>query len=325
MKVFTTNYHISVNRTLVDDLVSIGAEVVMPSMDFASRNIAFFAPNDEHIGKAQIVSKNQFMAMEPMVLLIPCMQHVEDFMALYHERGDKDVLVYLTANSDAKNWYDPAGVDYLMTHDLHFHRLFEGKYKILYFNQPTFDVPKKDEAQLRKTYDEKKIHLYINNFDQAGFEPEYAAALEFREAYHKATGLHLPFFGYGMPDGWPQPPETHKLMIDSMFTLCFKRRETWGQMANESMQLGTPLILNREFIYSTFEEYLMTPDTAIIMDEGENAETTVKRILDMSFEQYESLVNEAYSQSRMYCNDDIRREKLAWLFDKISKDPKLVT
>jgi hypothetical protein len=244
-------------------------------------------------------------------------------MKLYRERGEKDVLMYLTANSDAKNWYDPAGADYLMTHDLHFHRIFKGKYKILYFNQPTFSVEKKNEAQLRKTFDEKKIKLYINNFDQAGFEPEYAAALEFREAYEKATGWRIPLYGYGMPDGWPQPPETHRMMVDSMFTMCFKRRETWGQMANESMQLGTPLILRREFIYSTFEEYLMTPDTAIIGAKGESAGSMVKRILDMSFEQYESLVNEAYSQSRMYCNDELRREKVAWLFDKVAKDPKM--
>ena len=85
MKVLFSNYHISVNRTLVDDLVAIGMELIMPA-DHWSR-ISFFAPNDEHMGKARLVSFSDYMSMEPMIMLIPCTQMVQDMVALWHERA----------------------------------------------------------------------------------------------------------------------------------------------------------------------------------------------------------------------------------------------
>jgi len=42
----------------------------------------------------------------------------------------------------------------------------------------------------------------------------------------------------------------------------------------------------------------------------------VEKALSLDFEGYQTLVNEAYSQSQMFCNEDIRREKLSWLLDK---------
>lgn len=323
MKVLTQNYHISVNRTMVDDLCAIGLEVLLPDQTFDNTYIHFYAPNDEHIGRtsAQLVSYDKFISIqEPIAIIIPCMQLVEDFMALYKTRGEKDVIVYLTANSDAVNWYDINGSDYLITHDLDFHRLSNARYKMLYFSKPTILIPSKTEKQLREAYKSKKLKLYINNFDKAGFEPEYEQALKLRALWLKKTGWRIPFYGYGMEDGWLSMEETQANMVDSMFSIVFKRRDTWGQMVNESMMLGTPCIFQKQFIYSTFKEYLINDDTAIVADTNKQI---VDKILGLSYEQYETLVNESYSQSFMFCNDSIRQEKLSWLFDKVAKDPKM--
>lgn len=318
MKCFLSNYHISVNPTLVDDLLAAGLEVIMPISgdDFG---IWFFAPNDEHWGKPGMkpVTHQEFLTMEPMAILIPCMQHIDDFYRLYRERGEVDELVFLTANSNSIDHFPLDGTKFIMSHDLYFHRLSNAPYKIWYFNQPTFHVVPKDEDALRRTYNERKIHLYVNNFYNAGFEPELVAAEKFRELYQEATGVRVAFFGYDNPDGWPQPPRTHELMKDSMFTLCFKRRETWGQMVNESMQLGTPCIFLREFLWSTFIDYLITPDVAIVDD---TIGQLIDRIVGLSYEQYETLVREAQWQSMMFCNDHIRVEKLKWLFTKVKQE-----
>jgi predicted glycosyltransferase len=124
-----------------------------------------------------------------------------------------------------------------------------------------------------------------------------------------------------MPDGWPEPTKSHPYMVDSMFSLVFKRRETWGQMVNESMMLGTPCIFHESFLHSTFTQYLINQDTALISN---NVSELVDMAYNITWEQYQTLVNEAYSQSQMYCNDDVRREKLAWLFDKVANDQKLL-
>src|SRR5574339_1005451 len=103
MKVFTTNYHISVNRPLMNDLVSIGLELIMPSGDFArnsASHISFFAPNEEHGRIARIVHWDEFSRMEPMIILVPCTQLVDDFLKIWRLRNEVDELVLLTANSD---------------------------------------------------------------------------------------------------------------------------------------------------------------------------------------------------------------------------------
>ena len=96
-----------------------------------------------------------------------------------------------------------------------------------------------------------------------------------------------------------------------------KRRETWGQLINESMQLGTPCLFLRPLLNSTFTQYLINDDTAIL---GDTVEELVDKALSLDWDQYQTLVNEAYSQSKMFCNDDVRREKLRWLFDKAAQE-----
>lgn len=314
MKVFFTNYHISVNDCFVDDLSAIGLEVILPSIEFAKGRIDFFAPNDQHRGKpgVKIVEYDEYMAMEPMAIILSCDSLKGDFMKLYHERGDKDTIVLLTAKSNSETTFALEGNDFVISHDLIYHRLCKAKYKILYFNRPTvFDLGEKD---YRKAYDEKKINLYVNNFMQERFNPEREKSEKFRELW----GRPVPFYGYGMKDGWLSMEDTQKKMQDSMFTLVFKRPETWGQMVNESMLQGTPCIFLREFmIYSAFKEYLITPDTAIV---GDTVEELVARINSLSFEEYDNLCFEAKKMSEMFTEKNNRLDKLRWLFSKVQLD-----
>ncbi len=319
MKVFLTNYHISVNRTLVNDLASIGLEVVMPSEEFASGRIHFFAPNNEHASVARIVGWEEFWLMEPMVILIPCTQLVEDFMRIYELRGRRDVLMLLTANSDHEPAWRTVPADFILSHDLTYHRKQPGKFRILYFNRPTILREPKSGEQLRQSFEERKVKLYINNLEgerHDGLKPEYEAAVEMRERWLERTGYRMPIFGYGNADGWPSMVITQEHIVNSMFTFVSKRRETWGQLINESMQLGTPCMFLRSLLNSTFTEYLINDDTAIL---GDSVEELVDKALALDWEGYQTLVNEAYSQSQMFCNDDIRRDKLWWLFDKAEK------
>lgn len=316
MKCFFTNYHISVNRTLVDDLIAIGLEVVLPSSEFGHQHIDFFAWNDEHRNKkgTVIVNYAQFRVLEPMVILIPCVQLYDDFMKLYEERGRIDTLVYLSALPNTINTYPLHGTDYVISHDIIYHRATKAKYKIWYFNRPTVLQETKTEEEVRKTFNEKKVKLYINNLNQERFNPERDECEKFRDLWLKEYNYEMPFYGYGTKLGRPELIDTQSYMKDSMFTLVFKRPETWGQMVNESMLLGTPCIFLRKFMYSTFTQYLINEDTAIV---GDNVKELVDKIKGMSIEQYETLSFEAKKQSEMFCNDINRREKLQWLFNKI--------
>jgi hypothetical protein len=313
VRVFFSNYHISVNRTLVDDLVAIGLDVVMPSSGFASGRISFFAPNDEHSGKVSIVGWEQFKAMGPMIILIPCMQMVDDLLRIWEQRGRVDAIVLLTANSDHFGSWMKVPTDFLLSHDLSYHRVFTGKYKTLYFSRPTVLIEKKTADQLRRSYDERKVKLYINNLEHdPGLVPEYDAAREMRAIWSLRTGFRMPMFGYGNADGWPSMRDTQAHIVDSMFTFVSKRRETWGQLINESMHLGTPCLFLRPLLNSTFTEYLINDDTAIV---GDTVDEIVDKALSLSWEQYRTLVHESYSQSQMFCEDNVRRAKIKWLFD----------
>ena len=317
-KVFFSNYHISVNRGLVDDLVAIGMEVILPSRDFAANRIAFFAPNDEHGGKGKIVGWNEFMGMEPMIMLFPCTQLVDDFLKIWEARGRQDEIVLLTANSDHEPAWRRVPTKFVLSHDLTYHRKFPG-YKALYFSRPTILREKKTGEELLRGFEQKKIKLYINNLEgeqHDGLKPEYDAAVEMRALWLERTGFRMPMYGYGNKDGWPKPIDTQNHLVDSMFTFVSKRRETWGQLINESMQLGTPCMFLRPLLNSTFTEYLINDDTAIV---GDTVEELVDKALSLSWEQYETLVNEAYSQSQMFCDEAVRREKLRWLFDKATQ------
>lgn len=314
MKVFFSNYHISVNRPLVDDLVAIGLDVVMPNQSFAQGRIWFYAPNDEHRGKATIVGWDEYMRMEPMLMLIPCMQMVDDFLAIWEKRGRKDVLVLLTANSDHIGSWQKVPTDFIISHDLTYHRMRPGKYRILYFSRPTILRPRKTAEELRRSFDERKVKLYINNLEHdPGLVPELEAGIRMREVWQEGTGYRMPMFGYGNADGWPSMAATQDHLVDSMFTFVSKRRETWGQLINESMQLGTPCMFLRQLLNSTFTEYLINDDTAIV---GDSVEELVDKALALDWEGYQTLVHEAYSQSQMFCDDHNRREKLHWLMEK---------
>ena len=322
MKVFFTNYHISVNRGLVEDLDAIGMEVICPSREFASSKegrINFFAPNDEHVGRATIIHWADYIKLPPHIMLIPCTQLVEDFLKIWEKRDRQDVLVLLTANSDHIPAWRTVPTDFLLSHDLTYHRMWEGPYKMLYFSRPTILRPAKTGLELRRSFEERKIKLYINNLEgerNEGLKPEYDAAVEMRKLWFDRTGWQMPMYGYGNKDGWPSMLETQNHLVDSMFTFVSKRRETWGQLINESMQLGTPCMFLRPLLNSTFTQYLINPDTAIL---GDTVEELVDQALSMSWEHYESLVNEAYFQSQMFCNEDVRRQKLKWLFDKAAQ------
>jgi len=315
MKVFWTNYHISVNQTLAEDLVSIGLDLVLPSEDFAKGRIDFFAPNDEHSHRGKIVGWNEYIKMEPMIMLIPCTQLVEDMLKIWEKRDRKDVIVLLTANSDHEPAWRMVPTNHVLSHDLTYHRKFTG-YKALYFSRPTILREKKTGPELLKSFNEKKVKLYINNLEgeqDAGLQPEYEAAVQMRQLWLDRTGYRMPMYGYGNKDGWPKMNETQDHLVDSMYTFVSKRRETWGQLINESMQLGTPCLFLRPLLNSTFTEYLINDDTAIL---GDTVEELVDKALSLDWTGYQNLVNEAYFQSQMFCDERIRREKMRWLFDK---------
>lgn len=320
MKVFFSNYHISVNGPLVQDLLACGYEVVVPShAGFATKRISFFAPNDEHkrYPGVTMVDWVQYLQMDPMLMIIPCTQMVDDLLKIHEQRkeaGKEDVIVLLTANSDHQPAWRRVPTDHLLSHDLTYHREFTGKYKMLYFSRPTILRPKKTADELRRSYDQRKVKLYINNLEHdKGLKPELAAAKEMQAVWQSRTGWKMPLYGYGNGAGWPSMRDTQNHIVDSMFTFVSKRRETWGQLINESMQLGTPGMFLRGLLNSTFTEYLINDDTAIV---GDTVEELVDKALSLSYEGYQTLVNEAYSQSQMFCNEDIRREKLGWLLGK---------
>lgn len=321
MKVFFTNYHISVNKGLVEDLVAIGLEVVMPSREFAASKqgrINFFAPNDEHDSKGEIVGWDEFSKMEPMIMLLPCTQLVEDFLKIYEARGKRDIIVLLTANSDHQPAWRMVPTDFVLSHDLTYHHEFTG-YKTLYFSRPTILREKKNGQELLNSFNNKMIKLYINNLEgerDAGLKPEFEAGVEMRHLWLERTGWRMPMYGYGNKDGWPSMINTQNHLAESMFTFVSKRRETWGQLINESMQLGTPCMFLRPLLNSTFTQYLVNDDTAIL---GDTVEELVDKALSLNWVQYQTLVHEAYSQSQMYCAEDVRREKIRWLFDKAAE------
>lgn len=322
VKVFFTNYHISVNQGLVDDLVAIGMEVICPSSSFASSKagrINFFAPNEEHGRKVRIIEWAEYEKLEPHIMLVPCTQLVEDFLKIWEKRDRQDTLVLLTANSDHIPAWKMVPTDFILSHDLTYHRMSPGKYRMLYFSQPRILRAKKTGEELRKGFEEKKLKLYINNLEgerHDGLKPEYEAAVEMRDLWEQRTGFRMPLYGYGNKDGWPNPHKTQDHLVDSMFTFVSKRRETWGQLINESMQLGTPCLFLRPLLNSTFTQYLINDDTAIL---GDTVNELVDKALSLDWEQYQCLVNEAYSQSKMFCNDEVRREKLRWFFDKAAQ------
>ncbi len=322
MKVFVSDYHISVNHGLVQDLVDAGLEVVMPSLQFGAEHIKFFAANEDHVAQgARMVDYQEFLALEPMAIIINCSQMYEDMMTLYRARGEKDKIVHLTSQMGIGEWF-PTEADYLMTHELVWHRKSQAKHKILYFSRPLVIVPTKSQEDIKNSYNDRQIRLYINHFetkifDNTTFDRERACAEEFRAKWLEKTGWRIPFFGFENKDGYLTQLETQENIRKSMFTLVFKGHETWGQMVNESMLIGTPGIFLEQFIVDMFTDYLITQDTAIV---GKTVDELLAKIDKLRLEDYETLVTEARSQSEMYCNDAVRVDKVRWLFGKVAQD-----
>lgn len=325
MKVFWQNYHVSVNDGIVNDMLAAGLEVVVPLADFHPNHIGFFAGNDEHFNKPGVipVTYSYFLTMEPMAIIINCSQLYEDMMKLYRDRGEIDTIVDLCTQMGMGEWLQTKS-DYLITHELDWHRKSSAKSKILYFSRPNVRVPRKTDEEIRKSYEEKKVKLYINHFvtslkfgDNRAYTGELYDANEFKRLWNEKYNWDIPYYGADNPGGYLTQEATQLEIKDSMFTLVFKGHETWGQMVNESMLIGTPCIFLDKYIVDMFTEYLITDDTAI---KGKTVEELMDKITNMSFEQYENLVKEAEWASEMFTSAPIRIDKLQWLFSKVKED-----
>lgn len=302
--IFFPNYHIAVNECFVNDVKATGYEIIQPADDWRHGKIKFFASSEQNV---RHVTYDEWLTMPPMIVVIPCEQHLNDLKRAVEARGNIDTLVYLTAGSDSADKF-PYDIDHLISHDLYYHRKSNAKYKILYFNRPKLTVGI-ETKNIKESFENKQINLFINNLYKGGFEVELPIIEQFKTLWPE-----LKVYGYHNPDGWPQPPLTHELVANAMFTLSPKRRETWGQNVNESMLLATPVIVFKNTLNSTFTEYLLTPDNAII---AEDAQDAVNQINNLTFEQYETLCIQAQTMSNLYCNDEARQKQLKWLFDKI--------
>jgi len=315
--VFFPNYHIAVNPCFVADVLACDYEMLQPDRSFESK-ISFFAPSEPN---SKHINYSQWLSLPPMIVIIPCKQHLNDLKNLVAKRGNIDTIIYLTAGSDSVDKF-PYDTDFVISHDLYYHRKSKAKHKILYFNRPKMDkdVSKKD---LRKCFDSKQINLYINNLYNGGFEVELPIIEEFSQLWFKEYGEKVKCYGYDNPDGWCQPngqhnlPDTHDLMFNSMFTLSPKRRETWGQNVNESMLMQTPVIVFENTLNSTFTEYLLTKDNSIIAKNGKEAFELIK---NMDFEEYETLAIQGQTMSELYCSNLPRQKQLKWLLDKANLD-----
>ena len=326
MKVFFSNYHISVNNCFVDDVLATGNEIVVPSQAFGESQIGFFAGNHEHYGKqgVLVVEYEQFLQLEPMALVLNCSQMYDDIMKFYRARGEVDKIIFLSSQIGIGEWVSAKEdwhSDYLLSHSLNWHRKSPAKYKMMYFNRTKVLEAFKTTEEIQKSFDEKKIKLYINHFENAlkymaggNFAKEHAEATKLREEWQTKHNWRIPFYGAENTDGYLSMAETQANIKDSMFTLVFKGHETWGQMVNESMQIGTPCIFLKRFIVDQFTENLINEDTAII---GETIEEILEKINNLTFEQYESLCWQAYTSSNLFCADQPRINQLKWLLSKI--------
>lgn len=326
MKIFFSNYHVSVNDCFVDDCLALSHEVVMPKLSFQEQgHINFFAANDEHFGKNGVIPVDyaEFLIMPAMVLIVSCSQMYDDMIKLYNDRGQKDVLVMLSSQPGMGEWVQAKGnwnSEFLISHSLIWHRKSTAKHKILYFNKPKVLVQTKSAEEIKRSFEEQKIKLYINHFETAtnymsprSFNKEKQSADSFRKLWEQDHNWRIPFYGAENIDGYLSMQETQAHIKDSMFTLAFKGHETWGQMINESMLIGTPCLFVREFIVDMFTEYLINEDTAVVAD---SVEELYEKVKSMSYEQYEVLCLEARAASEMFTERNNRLQKLHWLFSK---------
>ncbi len=304
-----SNYHNGANRGIVEDFASIG-KVYMPKDSWGK--IGFYAPNDEHADIAKLISYREFLALPPLALVYMCNQIIPEWDEFYEARGRKDIKVYLTAQSISA--FPDDGADFVLTHDLDYHRRTTAQTKMIYFCKPKIYYPQLKDLQA--AYDKKSFSLYINNFRSNGFEPEYEDAKRFRELWIADGGRGGEFFGYDNEDAWLSEPQVQAKMLENTWTLVFKRRETWGQVPNASMLLGTPLLMLTKYRNNLLTEYEITPDTALI---GETVEELADKALHMSYEQYETLSWQSRTMASMYALDEPRRTQLRWFFSKVQE------
>jgi hypothetical protein len=178
----------------------------------------------------------------------------------------------------------------------------------------------KTTDEMRQKFEEKKVKLYINHFESTlkymaggNFAKEHKEALKLKKMWLKKYGWEIPFYGAENSGGYLTMQQTQAHIKDSMFTLVFKGHETWGQMVNETMQIGTPGIFLKRFLVDMFTEHLINNDTAIV---GETVEEVFEQIEAMTVEQYETLCVQAKAMSDIYCSDQPRITSLKWLLQK---------
>jgi len=80
------------------------------------------------------------------------------------------------------------------------------------------------------------------------------------------------------------------------------------------MLMGVPVIVFENTLNSTFTEYLLTKDNAIIAKDATDA---INQINALTFEQYETLCIQARTMSELYCSAEPRINQLKWFLSKI--------
>lgn len=300
-----SGYHPGVNDSLIQDFQAIGYTVYMPDSSWGL--IQFYGDNHPfaHYDNVKIITFDEFLALPPMFLLAACVQQAADFKHLQEIREKKDIYVWLTATQDAVDFPEDY-TDYLISHDIGFHRKSKAKYKMFYFNRPSIEIPVEDEIDFVHKFESGKINCFINELTT---HPRHTMILD--DLHKLRTALpQCRFYGYQAEHGNLPRNEVHKLISESMFTIGIKHWETWGQTINESMLLSTPTIHINKFSINMFHDYLITEDTAVI---GDNVDEIVDKIQNMSLDQYINLCIQARTMSLLYTDAEPRRKQLEWL------------
>lgn len=308
MKILFPAYHIDVNHAFLSDCRDLGIEVLMPIDNW--NRISFYADSRYYkdiYPNITLISWEEFFNSPSTMIFVPCAQHHEDFQRIYKERGEKDVLIYGSANFWSSDIYDERISDFLISHDLNFHRKSKAKYKMLYFNHPQVQGVVKD---YKKSFEDRKISCFINDYHRAGcFEKDVVFADEFKSKFNG----DVKFYGVAEPDGYLDRSTVEKIMAESMFTLSIKYADTWGNAVMNSMFVGTPSIQMTGHIGSTFEQYLINQDTSIV---GSSVDEIIEKINKITVEEYETMGEQGKLVVKAITNDDLRKNHLKWLLEK---------
>jgi hypothetical protein len=302
--VFFTGYHVAVNSCLLEDLNELGITVYMPDSNWG--RISFFADNHQYnYPNIRYITYNEFLKLQRIAIIIPCTQLLNDMLKLEEDRGNIDAVIHLTAQDNYGQYIKDA--QYLLSHDLIYHR--ESKaIKMLYFNRPA-GVPE-IEKNYTNAFNNRDINSYISDLHSYG---PYKVGADLADEFARKWP-NTKFYGHLERDGMLDRKVLLTLVSQSMFTLCFKSSETWGQGVNESMLLGTPTIQYKPFLTSMFSNYLITDDTAIIVNSVDEA---IDRITKMSFDEYETMCVQAKTMSELLTSSEPRRKQLSWFLNKI--------